>query len=480
MERCLYDPATGYYGSGVVQLSKEPHFWTYSQWLSPVFGWALAERVRGILEDWSDRGLLDKGQQITILELGGGDGCLGRDVVDYIVTKASDATWNRFSNRFEYVIGELSPALRARQQRHLKKHIDTGLVRILDCDARELRWNGTFKGVVICNELIDAFPVEKLRITSPGEIARVHVERIDSKQPAFAEELVPLSGGWWIERGGLVGPPTRLAEYLGTLEPLIADLEACGLLPADLHWPPGMAGFVESLGKLPAAPGNVGTALILDYGGTSRHVLDPQTLSSHLRVYGSDRELAHSNGVYQDPGHRDMTADVDFTEIARLAREHGLEVSSYTHQSALEDKKTPLDEGGNLEALADRLSREVGYAQGVARLVAQHVVKRFRRSPCYWLMELANPKHECGNQRQKGELQPDAMALQSLANSVEPKRLRQALVEEDLPGEIADRLKPCGDITADLSDAGVLGHLGAVVGLLEKHGWLRAPGAVNA
>jgi hypothetical protein len=246
----------------------------------------------------------------------------------------------------------------------------------------------------------------------------------------------------------------------------------------DLYWPPSLPEFVRSLSELLATAGNVVVALLVDYGGTSRHVLDPRSLGTHLRVYGADRELAHSNDAYAEPGSRDITGDVDFTEVARLARKCSLEVSFFGHQSAIETKDVCLDAAETLEPLAARLSRDVGYAPGVARLVAPQVVKRFRRSPCFWLMELAPHRLSFQNVMTSAETRPDGEALSTLARSVDREQLERELRQAGLPDGIAGRLKSCGDIAADLSDAGMLEHYHAVMRLLESHDWLRLPGAV--
>jgi SAM-dependent MidA family methyltransferase len=465
-----------------VEFGGEPHFWTYPRLLSPIFGWALAERIRETAACWTELGLLSAADSFTILELGGGDGCLARDVLDYVVAHALEPEWRQLAGRLEYVIGELSPSLRIRQEFCLQRHIDAGRARVFDCDARNLSWPGSFKGLVFCNELIDALPVERLRVHGADQaVSRVHVEQIPqgSNRSIAEESLVPLSAGWMNEDGAAEEPPTPLLEYLHSLRPLITDLDACELLPVDLYWPPSLSEFIRRLSELLTQAGNVGAVLLVDYGGTSRHVLDPRSLGPHLRVYGADRELAHATDVYVEPGLRDMTCDVDFTEVARLARGFGLDVSFFAHQSAIDTGYASPEETDKLEALGVRLSREVGYAPSVARLVAPYVLKRFRRSPCYWLMQLSPHHLPAHNVMTSSEMQPDGKALWTLANSVGRQQLENALGRAELQKGIASRLKPCGDIAADLSDAGMLEHYRAVMRLLESHRWLRPPGAVG-
>jgi len=446
-----------------------------------VFGWALAERIRETVTRWSALGLLAPTDTFTFLELGGGDGCLACDVLDYVSARATDSEWDQIATRFEYVIGELSPSLRQLQEQILEEHIGAGRARVVECDARQLSWQGPFKGLVFCNELIDAFPVEKLRVRGQAEaISRVHVDRdaLDSEASVVAETLVPLSEGWQDDNGIAADLPTELAEYLRGLQPLIADLEACGLLPVDVYWPPSLPTFVESLAKLLSTEGNVGAALLVDYGGTSRHVLDPRSVAPHMRSYGPDRKLAHTSDVYSDSGFRDITCDVDFTELARLARHHSLEVGFFGHQVAIDPGTLVISETEKVDAILSRLTRENGYAPGVARLAASHVLKRFRRAPCFWMMWLSAAHVPSPNMNCAAALQPGGNALFTLASSVDREQLECELMRAGQPPELACRLKPCGDIAADMSDAGVLERYHAVMGLLESCDWLRSPGTV--
>ena len=483
MEECLYDNESGYYGSGRVEFVGEPHFWTYPRWLSPVFGWALAERVRETVAGWTEASLLSKNETITILELGGGDGCLARDVLDYVVARELEPEWRQLTGRVEYVIGELSPTLRARQEQHLERHIDAGRARVIECDARQLTWDGLFKGIVFCNELLDAFPCEKLRVLGVDqEVSRVHVDPTTSGDGGSnaEERFVPLSDGWQNEDGIGAESPTALVEYLRSLDPLIADLAACELLPVDLYWPPSLPSFFRGLSELLTAAGSLGVAWLVDYGGTGRHVLDPRSLGSHMRVYGADRESGHHIDVYAEPGLHDITCDVDFSEVARLARKNALDVSLFAHQSAIISGRPSLKESELLDALGARLSSEVGYAPSVGRLVAPYVMKRFRRSPCFWMLELS--PHHLKDQILKisADAQPDGKALWALAKSVDQQQLECVLKRAALPEGIAGRVKPCGDIAADLSDAGMLEHYRVIMRLFESQGWLRPPGKVGA
>ena len=474
MESCLYDAETGYYGSGSVEFGSDPHFWTYPRMLSPIFGWALAERVRDNLEIWTELGLLTEHDNLTIIEVGGGDGCLARDVLDYMVEHSNESTWQPYVGRLRYVLGDLSPALRARQESLVSEHIAAGRARVVEMDAGKLCWEEPFKGIVICNELIDAFPCEILRVEDPDlSVSRVHLVRSAAggmSGPGISLKPVPLAAGWWSDDGEKREPPTVLLEYLRALHPLLRDLDSRGMMPTEIYWPPSLPHFVEGLGRLFNAAGNLGGAFLIDYGGTSRHVLDPGSLAPHLRTYGSARRLAHTADVFGEPGRRDITCDVDFTELARLGRENGLEVGRYVHQSGIESARLSFDDPEALDALATRLSRDVGYAPGVAGMVAPRLVRRFRRSPCYWCLTLSAPGIPTWREEDRMNLRPDGEALETLSATVRVRDLEQALLQEALPSEIAGVIKPCGDIAADLSDHKWFQYYRQVLAVLEGHG----------
>ncbi len=482
MEECLYHPARGYYGSGKVRLRGKAHFWTYPQMLSPLFGRWMAELIGAVLRRWKEDGHLSPREPIRILELGAGEGVMARDVLDHIHEHRNDPAWAPFSHRILYECGEISPALLLRQRETLRDHIFAGRAGVRLQDARELRVATPFRGLVLCNELLDAFPCERLRIRGPGEVARLHLDLSKlgrEGDPQGPEVLIPLEDGWLREDGTRGPPPPALTEYLAGMEPLVRDLAGSGLLPVDLVWQPALPSFLRGLGEILNAEGSLGAALLLDYGGTTRHILDPRVPTPHLRVYGPARERAHGTQVYEQAGGQDITCDVDFSEVARLAWGAGMDVRFFGPQSALAlAGGSSWGEGAGayqeeaLDLMAEELARQVGFASEVARRLAPVLVKRFQRAPGYWLMVLGPgcvpfPLETLGPQ-----LPLDRRALRGLILSVSPSDLRRTLGGEGLPEEIAEVLKPCGDIAADLSDHGLLHYHARVVEALERNGLL--------
>lgn len=482
MERCLFDPEWGYYSSGKVVFGEGEgkHFWTYPQRMSPLFGWMLAELAVRQHAQMDADGQLDPERPFHLLELGAGNGDLARDTLDYLAQRAEQPRYAALAQQIRYVIGERSAALRERQRERLGSHLEEGRAEVREVDAQALSWEGPFQGIVFANELLDAFPCERLRIHAPGCVHRVHVEGGGSREALWSwvrgerndvnvKELeVPLKLGW---SGGEM--PPDLGPYLETLEPLIADLEASGKLPVDLFWGPGVRGFMAGVASVLTGPERCGIAVLVDYGGSSRHVLDPGSMGKHFRVYGARAELAHQESPYVEPSQLDMTWDIDFTEVARLGREVGLESVFLGHQSFLEVPPINLwSKEGQQWLIAGRVKEGITDHFG-AVLEAHKLVVRFRLAGGFRAIVLTSPGVTLNPEHlPASDLQGAGRGLATVSAAYDAERFAEQLKAIDLPPEIAEHLKPCGDVVADLCDRGHYAHRFLVMDALEALGWL--------
>lgn len=528
MERCLYDADFGYYTAGKVTFGKDEHFWTYPQRLSPLFGWMLAETARGCFEALLKRGDLSEDIPLTILELGAGNGDLARDALDYIAACADTPRWKPLVGRIRYVIGERADSLRERQRTRLAAHIKAGRAEVRQLDAIELNWEGPFKGLVVANELIDAFPCELIRIHGPEEICRVHVIALIDAEAAKAvgvtsEELspvpeslsgvaqagemhlsneglwrqvsrgrtrkslpvirlveleMPLALGWWGD-DGVFSPsiPTALSEYLEVLAPMIADLEAHQSLPAEVCWAPGAVTFIKRLGALLCGDDREGLALLVDYGGTSRHVLDPNTPSPHLRVYSDASDQAHKPLAYEAPGEQDITWDIDFSEVARLATQSGLEPRFFGHQSILEAPPIDLWSKDAQRHLIRGRVREgtTNIPQAIAE--AHALMTRFREAAGFRTILLSSPGVPIAEHFTDSD--PfDEEGLWTISPTFNFKHCEEFFAAAGIPEKFASFLKPCGDPIADLCDWRGYKHRHAALEVLRAQGWLIPPGTL--
>jgi len=208
-----------------------------------------------------------------ILELGAGSGALAE-------------TLSKELER-EYLILETSGALRSRQAARLGDR-----VKFLD------RLPEAFRGVAIANEVVDAMPVHAVGWRHNGAFER---------GVAFAEKP------FWQERPA---SGSLLDEAKAIEVPVPYDSEI------------GLAGqaWMRSLGEQLAE----GVILVIDYGFPRREYYHPQRSMGTLMCHTGHR--AHGD-PFERPGEQDITAHVDFSALARAARECGLEVLGYATQA---------------------------------------------------------------------------------------------------------------------------------------------------
>ena len=143
---------------------------------------------------------------------------------------------------------------------------------------------------------------------------------------------MPLSWGWFDEDGEAGPFPDQLGPYLARVLPMVDEVRDTGYEPADLYWAPALPGTIARLAEILRRPDSLGVAVIIDYGDATIDGID--TDESRLRVYGSDQ--VHGSDPYRSPGQSDLTWDVDFGEVGRLARANGLRVKFAGPQGALE------------------------------------------------------------------------------------------------------------------------------------------------
>ena len=205
-----------------------------------------------------------------ILEIGAGSGALAEVLLE--------------ETGCEYWILETSPSLRALQEQRLGTR-----VRWLDALPRG------FRGALIANEVLDAMPVHAVAWRDAGVMER-GVALQDGK-------LV------WEERAA-TGGLRNAAQEIPVAFPYESEI---GLI--------GQA-WVRSLGDVIEE----GVALLIDYGFPRHEYYHPQRATGTLMCH--HRHRAHGD-VFARPGEEDLTAHVDFSALARAAREGGLEVLGY-------------------------------------------------------------------------------------------------------------------------------------------------------
>lgn len=423
MRTCLYDPTTGYYASGHVAFGAGGDFTTYPKRLSPAFGWAVLDLAWACLQPTMAR--IPDEAPLTFLEFGAGDATLARDVLQRIDQLGPPYT------RIRYRIVEPSAGLRDRQRTELEPWLEAGRAEIVDGSITEYR-DDSFVGFAFANEVLDALCCEQIHVADDG-LYRTHVLVKPPGADAEVTELhVGLDEGWATQQ--TVGSvPVQLARHLALLEPLIDDLRDARLTPSDYYWSSDVAPAVDTLTSLVRR--GTGVAMVVDYGGTSRHVLD-RTMRPHLRVYSGHRRTLNP---YERPGEVDLTWDVDFTELGQRASSGGVAVH-YAHPAIL-----ATNARGETAELVERLA----YARGFRTMVFH---------PSDATIPALGPSDAWIGR-----------GLATIRGDATPDLLRAALAEADAE-ELAPMFGRCCDIVGTLVDLRRYAARWDVFEALERHG----------
>lgn len=165
----MFHPRIGYYGSGRVNFSED--YQTYPIVLAPVFGHMIAEQLYRMWTGMRAAETLGETDRFTIAEFGAGNGVLAESILDYLDTKsrAGDAGWQRFAAQALYICYDRSPALSEVQRKRNQRFGDRFDARVADATGPEATIPpGSLKGVVLSNELPDAFSVHKVILRPEG------------------------------------------------------------------------------------------------------------------------------------------------------------------------------------------------------------------------------------------------------------------------------------------------------------------------
>lgn len=283
MEMALYDPGLGYYSAGLHKLGRSGDFVTSPE-LGPLFAACLAAQAEEI---GSRMG------HYEVLEVGAGTGRLAADFLGQVKP-------DRAPDR--YLILERSADLRQVQLEMITKQAPAWLDRVIWLDKPPAE---QWQGVLIANEVIDALPAERFRISS-GNVEQVCVTEtetgFDWTTTAAAPELEAAVRHLESDTGNVFAD-----AYCSEIQPQ---------LPAWLH------ALTENLVQ--------GLALFIDYGYPRKEFYLPERSDGTLMCHY--RHQAHDDPFFW-PGLQDITAWVDFTALAEAADACDLEVEGYTSQS---------------------------------------------------------------------------------------------------------------------------------------------------
>ncbi len=310
MELALYHPRFGYYmraaepqagiGSdhiGPNRIGPNRIGWSGDYYtgfdVHPLLARALARQIGQIDEQlgWPD--------PFTVVEMGPGKGLLAREVLT-----ACDSDNPSLAARLRYLMVERSPAMVAAQRDNLAPWLQTPRVSWLNGLA-DLQ-DGAVTGMMLSNELVDAFPVHRIRMVGgkPQEL------------------YVAAAGGRFVEQTGPLSTPA-LADYLRRLAAMEIGLPDGYTTEINLQAIAWMREVARVLGR--------GVAITIDYGHTARDLYGPDRTRGTLLCYARHQ-------AFEDPyvrvGMQDMTAHVNFTALATAGGEGGLRVTGFTNQTS--------------------------------------------------------------------------------------------------------------------------------------------------
>jgi len=282
MRLALYAPGLGYYTAGAQKFGEQGDFITSPE-ISPLFAQTLANPVAK---------LLAKIPAAKIIEFGAGSGKLAADLLLALqaLKKLPD----------EYLIIELSAELQQRQRETILQKAPDLLDRV--------QWlsqlpETSINAIVIANEVLDAMPVKRFTLKDK-KVKLLGVE--------VCEQALKLS---------YKEADEKIKDKVDLLEIEIDNADLVYSSEINLQIRP----WVKSLSQCI----NMGAVYLIDYGyPRSEYYSEERHMGSFLGYY---RHRSIDAPLWY-PGLQDLTAFVDFTEVAEAAIENGFDVDGFTSQ----------------------------------------------------------------------------------------------------------------------------------------------------
>lgn len=288
MDLALYDDLHGYYAQPELRkIGRKGDFYT-SVAVGDTFGFLLAH---AILRAWNER--FEIRESFVVVEQGAHDGQLARD----IVAGLREIT-GTIPEGFQYRILEPRSSVRTALKSRLAEENLDKIIQVVTSFAEAAAPQGIF----LCNELLDAFPVQLLAFEE-GRWCEKQVG-YEEKSSVFVLVSRPLDPALadFTRSIGDDFPEGYRTEFCPGIEPWIT--RAASLFSRGLWW-------------------------IIDYGHDQPDYYRPDRSAGTLRCY-------HQHHAGEDPffrpGEQDITAHVDFTRLGELAEKAGLMIDRYRDQ----------------------------------------------------------------------------------------------------------------------------------------------------
>ncbi|MCX6895558.1 MAG: SAM-dependent methyltransferase [Verrucomicrobia bacterium] len=284
MALALYCPQLGYYERKPDTVGRRGDYYT-SVSVGPLFGELLAFQFA----EWLEAEVRSQKSEVRIIEAGAHDGKLAADILDWLQKNRQP-----LYARLEYSILEPSPQRQQWQRENLARF------------APRVRWlsglsenQETFSGVLFSNELLDAFPVQRLGW--------------DARAKQWFEWGVAVEGERFVWTRLPVSAPSSIFHPPSSpdLLEVLPDGYTIEICPAAAAWWREAAAAMRS-GKLVA----------IDYGLTAAELFLPERPGGTLRAY---HQHQISDDLLANAGEQDLTAHVNFSSIQQAGEAAGLQ-----------------------------------------------------------------------------------------------------------------------------------------------------------
>lgn len=284
VDLALYHPQHGYYNQSGPLRGRAGDYFTSMQ-VSRLFPSVFADALRAMRET------LDC-EQFTLIEAGSGSGEFLEGVLEALKAEGGLRGLRVWSV-------ERSRPGRDRLWRVLSRFPKCEVVAGLE----DIEWFGSLEGCLVSNELFDALPFHRLRLTAAG----------------WREIFVALEGDELVEREGELSSPHL---------PLVAHLDRAEIETGqEVEVRPEGGRLLQDWGQLLLR----GYAVTFDYGHPRRFLYSPSRPRGTWRCFSKHQG---NERPFDLVGRQDITADVDFTQLAEAGEAELLEPRLFCSQGS--------------------------------------------------------------------------------------------------------------------------------------------------
>tara|TARA_Y100001968_G_scaffold198453_1_gene182021 strand:+ start:467 stop:1585 length:1119 start_codon:yes stop_codon:yes gene_type:complete len=301
MDLVLNDSENGFYSTGLLKIGQDGDFCT-SPSLGSDFARLLAIQIVEWFLDLDNSGL--NSEVFSLVEIGPGEGTLSRDLIEAIYEIAPTLIC-----KIELVLVELNAGMKERQEK-----VVNGVKGV------HYRWsnlddltNKPVTGVIIANEVLDAFPVERL-VFRDDKVFRqgVTLNKINAEYFLEFVDLMPTNG---------------IIQFLKDSESLLniqfPPPEICNGWVTE--WHRDVPSWFEKISKVLIN----GPLLVIDYAMESKRYYNAMRKTGTLISY---RNQEANLNILQNAGFCDLTAHLCIESTISYAKQYGWNFIGETRQ----------------------------------------------------------------------------------------------------------------------------------------------------